>query len=568
MSLKDHISTLSDEDKESLSAFAYALAEGGADRFVTLKDPEIPNLSDEKDVKLVDKGAPGETEPQLPAKPSPVAAKTYDFTGSVVFFGFGGVAECTLPVLIRHLNLDFHKVTVIDMLDKSEVIKNWTDKGVTFVQRDIVKENFEVTISEFLKSGDLLIDVCYDIDCGTILVWCREHKILYVNTSVEEWDFFEGFDKRTPYDKSLYVRQQELDDEINKWPDNKGTTAILDMGANPGLISHFMKQGLLDLAKARKVSTKPTERNDYATLAKNIGVKVVLDTERDTQLSVRPKEVDEFVGTWSVLGLVEEATSPAELGWGTHEDVLPEHATIPDKGPKNQIFISQMGMHTLVRGFVPSDPKISPADGVRKVDGYEIIGTLIRHGEAYTISKFLTTKDGKYRPTVYYCYLPCDSTVASLREFASYNYCNENDRKPYHQRILYDNDILSGSDTLGVMIGGYDDDHVWWCGTSLNIEDARVLCPLQNATTIQVAIGLVAGICWMLENPNRGVCRPEDLDTAFVLAVAKPYLGTFISQEFEWSPARNFVNSYEERTDCEIDKKNLWAFRNFQFKPT
>jgi homospermidine synthase len=567
MNLKEHIAGLDPESKTQLSALVHALAENGADEFVTLKDPELPNLSTE-DVVLVDKGAPGETEPQDPALLPPVAAKVYPFAGNVVFFGYGGVAGCTLPILIRHLALDLHKITVYDMLDKSEVIKNWTDKGVTFIQLQIVKENLEQVLTAALKPGDLLIDVCYDIACTVLLQWCRDNKVMYINTSVEEWMYQEGFDTRSPYDKSLYARNTEVDDKIKSWPNNKGTTAVLDMGANPGLISHFMKCGLVDLAKSRKVSTKPIEKGDYATLAKKIGVKVVLDTERDTQLSIRPKEVDEFVGTWSVLGLVEEATSPAELGWGTHEDKLPDFSNVPDKGPKNQIFLSQMGMHTLVRGFVPSDPKISAAEGIRKVDGYEILGTLIRHGEAYTISKFLTTKDGSYRPTVYYCYLPCDSTVASLREFASYNYCNENERKPFHQRILYDNDISKGSDTLGVMLGGYDDEHVWWCGTSLNIEDARILCPLQNATTIQVAIGLVAGICWMLENPGSGVVRPEDLDTDFVLAVAEPYLGSLISQEFEWSPARNFVNSYAERKDCEIDKSNLWAFRNFQFKPT
>jgi homospermidine synthase len=114
-----------------------------------------------------------------------------------------------------------------------------------------------------------------------------------------------------------------------------------------------------------------------------------------------------------------------------------------------------------------------------------------------------------------------------------------------------------------VMIGGYDNKHVWWTGTSLNIEDARKLCPLQNATTIQVAIGVVAGVCWMLENPNRGVVRPEDLDTEFVLKLAKPYLGSFISQEYEWTPAKNYVNSYGERIDAELDKKELWCFGNF-----
>ena len=579
MNIKDHISKMSDEDRQHLSAVVYALAEGGANHFVDLKDPELPNLSD-ADVSLVDNGQPGETEPEAPADLPPVAARTFDFPGRVVFFGFGGVGECTLPVLTRHLNIDLHHVTVIDMLDKSEVIKNWVEKGVNFVQLQIVEKNFEETMEKFLQKGDLLVDVCYDIECCTLLRWCKEHEVFYINTSVEEWDYFDGFDTRTPYDKSLYARAQEVDAEVASWKDNKGTTAVIDMGANPGLISHFMKRGLLDLAQAKKVNIKSANRNDYASIARALGVKVVLDTERDTQIAVRPKEVGEFVGTWSVLGLVEEATSPAELGWGTHETKLPEHANQPEEGPKNQIFLSQMGMNTYVRGFVPADPKVKPVEieldpeslskgeGVKQPEGFEICGVLIRHGEAYSMSKFLTTEDGKYRPTVYYCYNPCDATVASLREFQGSNYCAWYNRKPERQRIMYDNDILSGSDTLGCMFGGYDDEHVWWCGTSLNIEDARKLVPLQNATTVQVAIGLTAGICWMIENQNKGVVRPEEIDTDFVLEIAKPYLGTFISKEYEWSPGKNYINSYAERKDNDLDKTNLWSFQNFLFKTT
>ena len=523
----------------------------------------LPNMSHE-DVDMVDNGQPGETEPAEPAIAAPIAKKTYKHDGFVVLFGFGGVAECTLPVLLKHLDIEPSQIIILDMLDKSDVLKNWIDEGVTFIQHHITEENFTETMDTYLDSGDILIDVCYDVACIEVVKYCKVHDIYYINTSVEEWCFTDGFDSRTPYDKSLYARHQEIYDEIDSWGDNEGCTAILNMGANPGLISHFMKQGLLDLAKAKKIKTDIlAARNDYASIAEALGVKVVLDTERDTQIAIRPKEVDEFVGTWSVLGLVEEATSPVEMGWGTHESKLPEHATVPRVGPKNQIFLSQMGIHTLCRAFVPADPKDIVTEGEERTDGYEIVGNNIRHAEADTISEFLTTEDGKYRPTVYYCYCPSDSTVASMREFAANNYCNDNERKPYRQRVLYENDILSGADILGIMFGGYDDKHVWWCGSSLNIEDVRILCPLQNATTVQVAIGVVSGICWMLENPKRGVVQPEDLDTDFILKLAKPYLGTFISKEFEWSPAKNYVNSYEERKDANIDKNNLWGFQNF-----
>jgi homospermidine synthase len=386
-----------------------------------------------------------------------------------------------------------------------------------------------------------------------------------LNTSIEEWENVLSPAKSVE-DKSLYARRQEVDKYTGGF--GKSTTAILDCGANPGMISIFMKQGLLDLAKAKGVKFS----GDFAELARKLGVKVVLDTERDTQIVTKPRQVGEFVGTWSIIGLHEEATSPAELGWGTHEIEVPKDATIPKTGPKNQIFLHRMGMNTNVRGFVPCDPKrkdlkysgepdtstVSSGYDTGEGDGQQIDGVLIRHGEAYTISKFLTTKDGSYRPTVYYCYTPCDSTIASLQELRANDYC-----KLPHQRIAYDNDISEGSDTLGVMIGGYDDKHIWWCGSSLNIDDAKKLAPLQNATSVQVACGVVAGLLYAIKNPNMGVLNPEDVPHDFVIEVTKPYLGTFISQEYDWFPTKFRTNYFPENKDLEPDKKEKWCFQNF-----
>ena len=44
------------------------------------------------------------------------------------------------------------------------------------------------------------------------------------------------------------------------------------------------------------------------------------------RLAIKPKEVNEFVNTWSIAGLHEEGVAPAEMGWGTHERRLPLYA--------------------------------------------------------------------------------------------------------------------------------------------------------------------------------------------------------------------------------------------------
>ena len=103
-----------------------------------------------------------------------------------------------------------------------------------------------------------------------------------------------------------------------------GPTAVLTHGANPGLVSHFVKQALLNVAADTSVDAgNPKTREEWAALAAKLGVKVIHIAERDTQVANTPKKLNEFVNTWSVDGFVSEGCQPAELGWGTHEKELP-----------------------------------------------------------------------------------------------------------------------------------------------------------------------------------------------------------------------------------------------------
>ena len=45
------------------------------------------------------------------------------FNGKILIIGYGSVAQCTLPVLLEHLDVPREKITVIDFENKSEKIK-------------------------------------------------------------------------------------------------------------------------------------------------------------------------------------------------------------------------------------------------------------------------------------------------------------------------------------------------------------------------------------------------------------------------------------------------------------
>ena len=213
--------------------------------------------------------------------------------------------------------------------------------------------------------------------------------------------------------------------------------------------------------RRRRSRTTPKAR-EFNHLAAKLGVKVIHCSERDTQITDRPKQVDEFVNTWSVEGFREEGTTTAEMGWGTHEKELPALAFEHADGPKNQICLARMGINTFVASWVPPD--------------YHIVGMVVRHGEAFTISDKLTVwEDGKavYRPTVHYAYCPCDCAIASLHELRGHDY----ELQP-RIRIMTD-EITSGADILGALLMGHPYQS-WWSGSDLTSRNRGGWCRIRT----------------------------------------------------------------------------------------
>ena len=177
---------------------------------------------------------------------------------------------------------------------------------------------------------------------------------------------------------------------------------------------------------------------------------------------------------------------------------------------------------------------------------------VIRHGEAYGISKHLTivheddnNNSVLYRPTVHYAYLPSDSTISSLVEFRMHNY-----QLQPKLRIL-NNEISEGADEVGVLLLGGRYVSAWWTGSVLDIHQARRLVPEQNATTVQVAISIVAALNYCFKHPNQGICLPDDLDPDEILDICLPYLGHWVSKVANWPPENDAI-------------RKGWQFKSFQ----
>ncbi|CAN5606823.1 saccharopine dehydrogenase NADP-binding domain-containing protein [soil metagenome] len=476
----------------------------------------------------------------------------------VLVLGCGSVAQCVVPLLVRDLKIPPASVTVVDFVDNRERIAAALALGVRYELDRVTPQNLNEFLSSRVSEGDLLLDLAWNIDNPTILEWCRDHGVRYLNTSVEVWNPYDELTATPPLDRTLYVRHMNLRRLKATWPDNKGATAVLEHGANPGLVSHWAKQALSEIAarmlhddlggsNTSALEQALTDRR-FNELAMLTGTKVIHIAERDTQISAVPKRTNEFVNTWSVDGFYEEGVAPAEMGWGTHERQLPPNGYAHSgEGPGHQICIARPGMETWVRSWVPSG---------------EIRGMVVRHGEAFTLCEHLTVNDSTgaaiYRPTVHYAYHPCDAAVNSVLELRMRGW----EMQP-EERILND-EIISGRDELGVLLMGHPYSS-WWTGSLLSIDEARAVVPHQSATTVQVAGSIVAAVTWMIENPHEGVCVPDDLPWEELLSVARPYLGTLHSGPSDWDPVSSRRDLFAQFSDeaSHVDASDPWQFSNF-----
>ena len=463
-------------------------------------------------------------------------------SGPIVMIGFGSIGRGTLPLIERHFKFDRSRFVVIDPSDEDRGLLD--ERGIRFIQQGVTRENYRDLLAPLLTAGGgqgFCVNLSVDTSSLVIMELCREIGALYIDTVVEPWIGF-YFDKtKGPGDRANYALRETVLEARRKSPG--GPTAVSCCGANPGMVSWFVKQALLDLKRDLKMEgAEPSSRDEWAALAHRLGVKGIHIAERDTQRANTPKPADMFVNTWSVEGFVSEGLQPAELGWGTHEKWVPANARTHETGCQAAIYLMQPGANTRVRTWTPT--------------AEAHYGFLVTHNESISIADYFTVhgSDGKavYRPTCHYAYHPCDDAVLSLHEM----FGKEGERQA-DWKILDEKEIVDGRDELGVLLYGHAK-NAYWFGSRLSIEETRKLAPYQNATGMQVTSAVLSGMVWALENPEAGIVEADDLDFRRCLEVQRPYLGPVEGHYTDWTPLHNRPGLFPE----DIDTSDPWQFRN------
>ena len=457
--------------------------------------------------------------------------------GAVVMIGFGSIGRGTLPLLERHLDYDRDRFVVIEPnpAGAAELEK----RGIAHRQVALTPENYATVLDELISPGKgFVVNLSVDTSSLDLMKHCRSRGVPYIDTVVEPWAgfYFDDLDnqQRTNYALRENVRQE-------KAANPGGTTAVSCCGANPGMVSWFVKAALLRLAADTGANaTPPTDRDGWARFMQGLGVKGIHIAERDTQVRAAPRPRDVFVNTWSVEGFIAEGFQPAELGWGTHETWFPEIARRHGTGCEAAVWLNRPGAITRVHSWCPTPgPQF---------------GFLVTHNEAISISDYYTIGSGSsptYRPTCHYAYHPCDEAVLSLHEMFGAG------RPQDTHHILSEDEIVDGIDELGVLLFGHAKNALWY-GSRLSNEETRQLAPDQNATGLQVTSAVLAGIVWALENPEAGIVETDEMDHARCLEIQTPYLGPVEAHYTDWTPLQDRWQHFPEK----IDESDPWLFKN------
>src|ERR1700728_1443054 len=276
------------------------------------------------------------------------------FDGPIVMIGFGSIGRGILPLLERHIAFDRKIFVAIAPQDGD--LRLLDERHLRFLHTAITKENYRDVLTPLLTAGPgrgMIVNLSVDTSSVDLMELAKDLDAFYIDTVVEPWPGLYTDRDRSISARSNYALREDLLALRRRRPG--GITAVSCCGANPGMVSWFVKQALLDIAGDLGVAAaEPKTREQWGRLAMTLGVKGIHIAERDTQRARHPKPPDVFVNTWSVEGFLSEGMQPAELGWGTHETWMPDNARTHTKGCGAAIYIMQPGANTRVRSWTPT----------------------------------------------------------------------------------------------------------------------------------------------------------------------------------------------------------------------
>ena len=98
------------------------------------------------------------------------------FKGRILMIGYGSVGHCTMPLLVKHIDMPLDRITVVDGDDHSADIAKYRDMGVKYLVNPIVPDNMDEVLKAHLEPGGMLLNLSVSVSSTKPNVMMRNNS--------------------------------------------------------------------------------------------------------------------------------------------------------------------------------------------------------------------------------------------------------------------------------------------------------------------------------------------------------------------------------------------------------
>ena len=431
----------------------------------------------------------------------------------ILILGFGAVGQSLFRLILEKNLFSIDNILIADRTRKTFGL---------FEAKGGKKENsflYEMDSTcykemlEKLQEGDYFMNLAESNDDLVLATECSERGIHFLCTTDDTFGdlpFGEPFRYRThfnQYKELMHVSAGRA-------------TSVIQFGSNPGLISVITKKALMEIvehdendfvADNRERLREFIRREEFALLAKELGVTALIETDLDTTVSEYVEKENIAYSTWNVHDFVAEMNDRSIQKLGS-EVPLSEHleriGVSPDKiyyynKQDGTLVLDLPGKKIETTGYCKDKP---------------FTGCVDAHEEVFSIHDYYTLRDEngevEYAPSVMFVYHPAQISLNSV-------YHEHNERV----RLIKKDKMISGGEIIGICVEGTKFDPIY-AGTELYYEGTDFETP----TVLLVSASVYAALLYMDAHPDRGVLLPEYLDANEIISGISPWL-PFVSNK-------------------------------------
>ena len=175
------------------------------------------------------------------------------FGGRLVMVGCGSIGQGVLPLILRHIDIPTDRITIVTADERGAALA--AEHGAAADRHAADPRDYREVLAPLVGPGDFLLNLSVDVSSVALITFAREAGALYLDTCIEPWAGGYTDPSLTPSQRSNYA----LRESAIALRGAGGPTAVITHGANPGLVSHLLKEALLNVARDTGV-TRPRRR--------------------------------------------------------------------------------------------------------------------------------------------------------------------------------------------------------------------------------------------------------------------------------------------------------------------